>query len=71
MLLLYIIIWEYKKNVLAYLQFLILVGSVISWMKSIYREGYLDITQQKISLFAKCFNMIQFYSYEKIAVPYG
>ena len=40
-------------------------------MKSIYREGYLGIAQQKISLFTKFYNMFQFHSYQKIAVPCG
>ena len=44
------------------------VGSVISWMKSIYRKGYLDITQQKISLFTKFFKIFQFCSYQKISI---
>ena len=38
-----------EKNILAFLQFLMLVDSSISWMKLIYRYGYLDNTQQKIS----------------------
>ena len=64
-----ILLYGNIKNVLAFLQFLILVGSVISWMKSIYKEGYLDINQQKISLFAKFFNMIQFHMGNGWGVP--
>ena len=65
-----ILIYGYRKKYMTFFIILLFmyVGSLISWMKLIYREGYLDITPQKISLLIKCFNIFQLYSYQKIVV---